>query len=70
MNNTAENFIDLDTDDLLTPDEMAAILAVSVGHLANLRAKGKGPVHVRLGDGPRAPVRYLRRQPVARQRDV
>lgn len=59
-------YIELSADDpLLTPDEMANAINVSVSHLANLRSQGRGPDFIRLGDGPRAAVRYPRRQRIA-----
>jgi hypothetical protein len=63
MNTNDEIFLD-ETEPLLTPEDMAKATNLSVGHLANLRCRGLGPDFIRLGDGPRAPIRYLRRQKI------
>ncbi|MFJ4879354.1 helix-turn-helix transcriptional regulator [Streptomyces sp. NPDC088745] len=46
--------------DLLKPAEVASLLRVSVGTLANWRAKGVGPQFLKLSETPNAPVRYRR----------
>lgn len=51
-------FIDL--NDLLTTKETSSVLGVKPNTLEIWRHKGKGPPFIRLGDGPCAPVRYLR----------
>lgn len=49
-------------DDLLTTKEAASVLGVKPNTLEIWRHKGKGPPFVRLGDGPCAPIRYVRVQ--------
>lgn len=52
--------------DLLTPRELAGMLGVTVGTLANWRSYGRGPEYVKLGAEPpeglqdRRRVRYPR----------
>ena len=43
---------------LLTPEEVAVWLRVSTKTLANRRWSGDSPDFVKLGKGPKAPVRY------------
>lgn len=43
---------------LLTTEEVAEILGLSVGTLDNKRSNGDGPPYVRIGRGSRAPIRY------------
>lgn len=43
---------------LLTPPQMAAILQTSTDQLSTMREVGDGPPFTKLGDGPKAPVRY------------
>lgn len=50
----------VDLDDLLTTKEASAILGVKPNTLEIWRHKGHGPPFMRLGDGPCAPIRYLR----------
>lgn len=47
-------------DELLLPAEAAAYLRTTTGALDNWRRRypGRAPTYVRLGDGPKAPVRY------------
>lgn len=46
-------------DDMLTSAETAAYLGMHVTALETWRKRGKpGPTYVRLGDGPKARVRY------------
>lgn len=47
-------------DDLLNPKEVADMLGVHYVTLATWRAKGGGPVFVKLGLGGKSPVRYRR----------
>lgn len=47
-------------DDLLTTKEAATALGVKPNTLEIWRHKGKGPPFLRLGDGPCAPIRYVR----------
>lgn len=53
--------------DLLTPDELAGMLGVKTGTLANWRSYGRGPEYVKLGAEPpagkqdRRRVRYPRK---------
>ncbi len=47
-------------DELLTTKEAASVLGVKRNTLEIWRHKGRGPPFVRLGDGPCAPIRYLR----------
>jgi hypothetical protein len=60
--NTDEFILLNQNDPLMTPDEMATAMNVSVGYLANLRSEGRGPTFVRMGQGPRSRIRYLRQQ--------
>lgn len=54
------------SDDLLTPDELAVMLGMSVRTLANWRSTGKGPPYLKIGVEPteghqdRRKVRYQR----------
>lgn len=54
------------SDDLLTPEELAGMLGVRLGTLANWRSYGRGPEYVKLGAEPpegkqdRRLVRYPR----------
>lgn len=43
---------------LLTIQQAAELLQVSVGAMNTWRQKGTGPPFHRLGDGPKAPIRY------------
>ena len=43
---------------LLTPPQMAAILQTTTDQLSTMREVGDGPPFTKLGDGPKAPVRY------------
>ena len=43
---------------LLDPAAVADALGVKVSTLAKWRCTGKGPRYVRVGSGPRSPVRY------------
>ena len=45
-------------DLLLTPPQMAAILQTSNDQRSTMREVGDGPPFTKLGDGPKAPVRY------------
>lgn len=47
-------------EELMTPREVAGILKVSTATLENWRSLRTGPEWLKLGDGTRAPVRYLR----------
>ena len=62
-----DEFILLDENDpLLTPEQMARAMNVSVGYLANLRSqKSCGPDYLKLGSARNAPIRYPRIQRVA-----
>lgn len=43
----------------LTTDQLSKRWGVSSNRLRQWRVEGKGPGFIRLGDGPKAPVRYL-----------
>ena len=43
---------------MLTPQEVAQLVKVSVGTLENWRLAGKGPKFIRLGGTPRGHARY------------
>jgi predicted site-specific integrase-resolvase len=43
---------------LLTPDEAAELLSVSVSRLTLWRVEGRGPAYVRLTDSPTGRIRY------------
>lgn len=43
---------------LLTSQEVATRLGVSLPTLSRWRAEGEGPAFLKLGRGPKAPVRY------------
>lgn len=47
-------------DDLMTPEETAAVLRVHVGTLEAWRARREGPPFVKLGAKKRSPIRYSR----------
>lgn len=47
-------------DDLITSAEAAALLLIKNTTLEIWRVKGKGPVYLKFGDTPQAPVRYRR----------
>lgn len=55
MSNSTSTCADTPADALLTPSDVADLLRVSPGTLANWRSQGRGPAYVRLADGP---VRY------------
>lgn len=42
----------------LTTDQLADRWGLSASRIKQWRVDGKGPSFVRLGDGPKAPVRY------------
>jgi predicted DNA-binding transcriptional regulator AlpA len=46
--------------ELLTPDQVADTLKVTVGTLDNWRQKNYGPKHIKLGPSSKSPVRYRR----------
>lgn len=48
------------TDELLTPREVALLFKVHVATLENWRGMRTGPKWMKLGPGTRAPVRYRR----------
>lgn len=48
------------TSEWLKPGEVAALLKVSVGTLANWRYQHVGPRYIKLTDAPNGPVRYRR----------
>lgn len=50
----------VDLDDLLTTKEAATLYGVKPNTFEIWRHKGRGPPFIRLGDGPCAPVRYVR----------
>ena len=50
----------IDSDELLTTREAAALCRMSKITLEMWRPKRKGPPFIKLGDGPRAAVRYSR----------
>ena len=52
--------VTVNLDDLLTTKEAASVLSVKPNTLEIWRHKGRGPPFVRLGDGPCAPIRYVR----------
>lgn len=43
---------------VLASSAAAEYIGVSIGHLANLRARGEGPAYLRLSDSPRSAVVY------------
>jgi len=43
---------------LLTPEELADLLALSVGHLARVRTKGGGPPFLKIGQRRTGSIRY------------
>lgn len=45
--------------ELYTPKQVSAILKVSVARLRDLRWKKKPPHYIKLGNAPKAQVRYL-----------
>jgi hypothetical protein len=45
-------------DIMLTTDELAARWKLTPDHLEVKRMRGEGPRFIKLGDDPRAPVRY------------
>jgi hypothetical protein len=47
-------------DDLLDTREAAAVLRLSPGTLQNQRVSGCGPRYIKLGQSPKARVRYRR----------
>jgi predicted DNA-binding transcriptional regulator AlpA len=51
----------MNQNELLTPDQVAEILKVTVGTLENWRFKGYGPKYLKLGSTRRSPVRYRRK---------
>jgi hypothetical protein len=46
------------SDYLLDSEQTAALLGIKPNTLEIWRCKGKGPVFLKLGDTPQAPVRY------------
>lgn len=50
----------MNAKDILTPQEVADMLKVSVDTLETWRAKRKGPSWLRLGDSKQSPIRYRR----------
>lgn len=46
------------TSPLLTENEAAERLNFSIRTLQKWRHNGQGPAYIKLGDGPKAPVRY------------
>ena len=48
---------------LLTPEQMAARLKVSIKTLANLRSLGRGPKYVKVGASVRYPADPIEAQP-------
>lgn len=50
----------VDLDDLITSAEAAALLLIKNTTLEIWRIKGKGPAFLKLGDSPKAAVRYRR----------
>jgi len=59
-NERRDNQHDQGLEDRLTPSAAAKLLNLSTGTLGNYRIKGIGPKYLKLGKGPRAPVRYRR----------
>jgi hypothetical protein len=47
-----------DDEELLTPQFVAADLSMKLNSLSHWRVMGKGPAYVKIGDGPKALVRY------------
>lgn len=47
-------------DEVLTADEVAATLKITIEYLYKLNCKKQGPRYFRLGDNAPAPIRYLR----------
>ena len=48
----------MQTEQLLTPKQVAEILQIHVGTLEAWRGRSEGPEWMKLGAGSRAPVRY------------
>ncbi len=46
-------------DEVLTADEVAATLKITIEYLYKLNCKKQGPRYFHLGDDPRSPIRYL-----------
>jgi hypothetical protein len=44
----------------LTTEEAAKVLALSPASLRQMRYEGTGPAFVRMGEGPKSPIRYPR----------
>lgn len=61
-----------DVDRLLSPDEAAEYLGVSLSTLSNWRVLRRGPAYTKLGSSGRSPVRYRESALAAyvRSRDV
>lgn len=51
--------------DLMTPEQLAEMLHVTLSTLESWRAKGSGPPFVRLGTSSRSPIRYRRSEVLA-----
>lgn len=58
MKDDAHDDSDLARRRLLTSQEVAGLLGVSLPTLSRWRADGEGPAFLKLGRGPKAPVRY------------
>lgn len=56
--------------DLMTPHDLAARWGCSVGHLANLRSAGVGPVYLKLGSSVRYRVSDLMQYEAAQAVDT
>lgn len=50
----------VDLDELLSNEQVAAILGVKPNTLEIWRCKGKGPAFIKLGTHPSSPIRYQR----------
>jgi hypothetical protein len=55
----------VDLDELLSNEQVAAILGVKPNTLEIWRCKGKGPAFLKLGDHPSSPIRYQRSRVMA-----
>ncbi len=50
---------DIKAQELYTPKQVSAILRLSISRLRDLRWQKKGPQYIKLGNTPKASVRYL-----------
>ena len=55
----------VELDELLTNEQVAALLGIRPNTLEIWRCKGKGPPFIKLGDHPASPIRYQRSRVMA-----